>query len=879
MSFCRILFTSIIIFLPVQTFSQKRIYTTARTTSEFNIDGVFDENAWDTVDWSEDFIQREPHPEQLPSQNTKFKILYDNNFLYIAIRCFDSAPDSIVRRLSRRDTWDGDWIEINIDSYHDLRSGFSFNVNAEGVKSDETISNDDQWDPSWESIWQVKTSIDSFGWNAEFRIPFTQLRFGKQDNYIWGLQVNRRLFRKEEYSSWQYISPNATGWVHNFGELHGISNIKPNKQKDITPFVVGGLKSYQMNSDNPFADGKDLKGNIGVDGKFGITNDLTLDFTINPDFGQVEADPSEVNLSTFETKFQERRPFFIEGKSILSYTLTDGGTPMSNDNLVYSRRIGKKPSYDLGLDENEDEYAKYPESTTILGAFKLTGKTRKGWSIGLFESITQKEMAEIDSADVRHKQEVEPFTNYLAGRLQKDFNNSNTRVGIMATATNRKLDNALLVAEMPKEAYTGGFDLFHQWKDKTYYLTLKGAFSTIRGTKTAMLNYQTSSPHYLQRPDAPHLKVDSTRTNLEGNGGIFQIGKSGNSRWMYCTWITWRTQGLNLNDIGYMNRNDEIQEVAWVGFRQREPFSVFRNFNANINQWYGITLGNEKRYVGGNFNFQGMFKNYWSLGAGMSRDGKSISTETLRGGPSLQYDGITSFWASSNTDYRKKINFYLSFYSEFRDHGSAKYLSYALVTNYQATDALKISLEPGYNKRTDKIEYVKSLDDLPDPRYIRGTIDQTTLSIIVRCNYSITPDFSIQFYAMPFISAGKYNNSEFKYITNADASNFKNQFVTYNANQITYDSDNEIYEVDENLDGPVDNYTFDDPNFNIYDFNANLVIRWEYLPGSTMYLVWSQNRNTSDSSGDFSLGNDTKTLFDTYPTDVVMLKISYRFGL
>jgi hypothetical protein len=878
MIFIRLFLIFSIMLASLQSFSQKRTYITIRTGSDINIDGVFDEEAWNLVDWSEGFIQREPHAAQPATQNTKFKIIYDNNYLYCAIRCFDSAPDSIVSRLCRRDAFDGDWVEINIDSYHDLRSAFSFNVNAAGVKGDETVSNDDQWDSSWEPIWYVKTTIDSFGWNAEIKIPFTQLRFGKQDNYIWGFQVNRRLFRKEESSSWQYVSPNATGWVHNFGELHGISNIKPRKQKDITPYIVGGLKSYQRDSDNPFASGKDFFGNVGVDGKFGITNDLTLDFTINPDFGQVEADPSEVNLTTFETKFEERRPFFIEGKSILSYTLTDGGTPMSNDNLFYSRRIGKKPTYDLDLDENEDEYAKYPENTTILGAFKLTGKTKKGWSVGLFESVTQKEVAEIDSAGVRHKQDVEPSTNYLAGRLQKDFNGSNSRIGIILTATNRKLDDPYLLDEMPKEAYSGGFDLFHQWKDKTYYFTVKGAFSTIRGSKNAIYGYQTSSPHYFQRPDASHLRVDSTKTHLEGNGGIFQIGKAGNSRWMYCTWITWRSPGMNLNDEGYMNRNDEIQEIAWIGFRQREPFSIFRNFNANTNQWYGATFGNEKRYVGGNINFSSMFKNYWSLGGGISRDGKSISTETLRGGPSLQYDGITSYWANTNTDYRKKIHFYFNFYSEFRDYGNAEYLSYIIGSNYQATDALKISLEPGYTKRSDKIEYVSTLDDLAVPRYIRGTIEQTTLSMTVRCNFSITPDFSIQLYAMPFISAGKYKDSEFKYITDAGADNFEDQYMTYNASQLKYNSDDEEYEVDENLDGSTD-YTFDQPNFNVYDFNANLVIRWEYLPGSTLYLVWSQNRNTSDSNGNFSLNQDTKTLFDTYPKDVVLIKLSYRFGL
>jgi hypothetical protein len=872
----RFILTILVLVFSVHIYAQKRIYTTAKITSEPpRIDGVFNENIWGIVEWSDGFIQREPHEKEPATEDTHFKIVYDDNNLYVAIRCLDSAPDSIVRRMSRRDGFDGDWAEINIDSYHDLRTAYSFTINAAGVKGDEAVTNDGNWDSSWDPIWYAETSVDSFGWNAEIRIPFTQLRFGKQEEYVWGLQLNRRLFRKEEASSWQFISPNAPGWVHNFGELRGIANIEPKKQKEITPYIVGGLKSYQRNNNNPFADGKDLIGNIGVDGKVGLTNDLTLDFTINPDFGQVESDPSEVNLTTFETKFQERRPFFIEGKDILSFTATDGGTPLSNDNLFYSRRIGKKPSHNLELDEDNNEYANYPENTTILGAFKLTGKTRKGWSIGLFESTTQREMAEIDSAGIRYKEPVEPFTNYLAGRLQKNFNNSNTRLGIMLTATNRKLHDRVLADELPGEAYTGGIDLSHQWKDKTYYITFKTVFSTVKGTKKTITDIQTSSPHYFQRPGAPHIKVDSLRTHLDGNGGILQFGKAGNSKWMYCTWVTWRSPGLNLNDLGYMNRNDEIQEIMWVGYRQRKQFSIFRNLNFDANQWYGLTFGNERRYAGGNLQFQCVFVNYWSIGGGISRDGKSISTETLRGGPSLVYDGSTDIWANANTDQRKKFQFYFYYNSGFRDYGTAQYQSYTLGTNFQASNTLKISAEPGFTKRNDEIDYVNTLDDLPVARYIRGNIDQTTLSMTFRLNYCITPDFTMQFYAMSFISAGKY--SRFKYVSDAEAKEFNNRYVDYNDLQISYNAEDEKYEIDEKMDGKTD-YSFDQPNFNKFDFNANLVIRWEYLPGSTLFLVWSQNRNDSDSSGNFAYKEDVKTLFDKYPRDVFLVKLSYRFG-
>ena len=308
----RIYSICILIFIVhIHTYGQKRTYTTKKIQGQVpHIDGVLEDEAWELVEWSGNFRQREPYENQPATEDTEFKVLYDDNHIYFALRCFDSAPDSIVKIMSRRDGFDGDWIEVNIDSYHDLRTGFSFTVNAVGVKGDEAITNDSNWDSSWDPIWNVKTSVDADGWTAEMEIPLSQLRFGKKDEYVWGLQVNRRLYRKSEFSSWQFISPTASGWVHLFGELYGIENIQPKKQRDITPYLMAGFESYQRDYENPFAPGKEFLKNFGIDGKWGITNDFTLDFTINPDFGQIEADPSEVNLTTFETKFAERRPFF-----------------------------------------------------------------------------------------------------------------------------------------------------------------------------------------------------------------------------------------------------------------------------------------------------------------------------------------------------------------------------------------------------------------------------------------------------------------------------------------------------------------------------------------------------------------------------------------
>ncbi len=874
-------FIAIFIFLTHSLANDKRKYETKRIESaQPRIDGHLTDPVWEEVEWSGGFIQVSPYENAPPSQPTSFKIIYDDNNLYIAVRAYDSSPDSIVKRMSRRDEFDGDWIEINIDSYHDLRTAFSFTLNAAGVKGDEAITNDNNWDDSWDPIWYGKTSIDDEGWVAEIQIPLSQLRFSKKENYVWGLQVTRRIFRHEERSCWQFISPTASGWVHNFGEMYGISNISPKKQRDITPYTVAKYESYQPENGNPFADGSDFTPSIGLDGKFGITNDLTLDFTINPDFGQVEADPSEVNLTTFETFFPEKRTFFIEGKNILSHKVLGGGSPLSSDNLFYSRRIGKRPSNYPDVDSDEEEYSRIPDNTTILGAFKLTGKTTSGLSVGVLESVTQKEIAQIERKGIRSTEVAEPMTNYFAARIEQDMNNANTRLGAMITSTNRGLNSPEVKNIMVRNAYSGGINFNHKWNNQTYYFDANVVFSHVNGEPGAIHDLQTASPYYFQRPDARYVHVDSNRTSLSGFGGTIQAGKSGNGKLSYLMWLTWRSPGLNLNDIGYINRTDEIMEVYWAGYNQNEPFSIFRNANININQWYGWTWDLHYKYAGGNINGHVTYKNNWCTGLGISRDGTSLSTAALRGGPSMIYDGYTSYWGHIGTDSRRKIRVVFSYSGGQRDQKSATDNNYNLSTSLQISDAFKMSMEPGYSSYKDEIAYVSTIDDINPEKYIRGTLDQQTTSLTLRFTYNISPDFTIQYYAMPFISAGNYTN--FKYISNPRAQNYNERYIIYTANQIPENLNENIqdtYNIDENLDGTTD-YSFDNPNFNVRDFNSNLVIRWEYLPGSILYLVWSQNRNSTISNGHYSFSDDTYDLFmHTYPYDVFLIKLSYRFAL
>jgi hypothetical protein len=383
----------------------KKIYNTKFTPKAPQIDGVMDDECWNLVEWGGSFTQTQPYENKPPTQETAFKILYDDNNLYVFIRAYDTEPEKISRIMTRRDNFTGDMVEINIDSYFDKQTAFSFTAMASGAKGDEAVTlNGNNWDDSWNPVWFLGTSVDDKGWNAEMKIPLSQLRFGKKDEHVWGLQFMRHIYRDEERSNWQYVPKGSPGVVHLFGELHGIKNITPKHQIELLPYTVAKVERFEKTEGNPFLTGKSSSISAGLDGKIGLTNDLTLDFTINPDFGQVEADPSEVNLTAFESYFSERRPFFVEGKNIFQFqpNQTNVISKMGSDNLFYSRRIGRSPHYYPSV--SDTEYVKMPESSSIIGALKLSGKSKKGLSVGILESVTADEKAIIDNDGARRKE-------------------------------------------------------------------------------------------------------------------------------------------------------------------------------------------------------------------------------------------------------------------------------------------------------------------------------------------------------------------------------------------------------------------------------------------------------------------------------------------
>lgn len=857
------------------SFSQSlRVYHTARLEGQTpEIDGLLSEPVWETVEWSGDFTQREPYENQAPTQQSAVKVLYDDNNLYIAIRSFDSDPSKIERRLSRRDNFEGDWVAIAIDSYDDDLTAFSFGVTAAGVKVDGMATNDDDWDESWNPVYWVKVSIDELGWVAEFRIPYNQLRFADVEQHVWGFQVMRYIFRKEEMSLWQMIPRESSRWVSLFGEIQGINNINPKKEIEIIPYVMGSLETSEEEEGNPYAARTSWGYNAGLNGKVAVSNDLTLNYTVNPDFGQVEADPSEVNLSAYESYFEEKRPFFIEGANIYNFPLSGGGGgPSGRDNLFYSRRIGRNPSYEPELDD--DEYSKVADFSRILGAIKLSGKTRNGWSVGILESVTNVEYVEIDQDGYRHKEMAEPLTNYFNTRIQKDINEGNTVIGGMVTATNR-YNQATTVEFLPTAAYTGGVDFKNYWDEKSYYFSAKIAFSYVIGSTEAMTELQESSRRYFQRPDATHLEVDTTLTSLFGNGGSVEGGKIGGGNWRYGLRVNWRSPQLELNDMGYLRTSDNIHQSAWLKYVVFEPFGIFRNLEVGINQWSGWDYSGTNKWGGITLGVEAQFKNYFNADVGVNREIDELEIAELRGGPAVIFSGAWGMWGFMRTDQRKKLVGEVRGSYRIGDDDYKTSWNAGFGLDYRPFNSLLFSVEPNYNQTYEYSRYVETIELEDGNRYIMATLNRNTTLINIRIEFFLTPDLSIQYWGQPFLFAGDYS----KYMTVVDPGNsdYYEQFNEFTDDEISYDESTDYYEIDENSNGNVD-YSFENPDFSVYDYRSNLVLRWEYVPGSTVYLVWSQGKYGDDPYGEFDLPRQINNLLDATSNNIFLIKFSYRFS-
>ena len=847
------------------------------------IDGVLDEAEWQSVLYYSDFIQRDPVDGDPASEKTEFAILYDDEYLYVGIKAYSKDPSTIKGIMSRRDEeTPSDWLYVSLDSYDDNRTAFEFGLNPAGVKHDLRRYDDENRDSNWDALWEGRTTMMKNGWCAEFRIPFRELRFDSREKQTWGLQINRFIAEKNEDTYWTQISKEEQGWVSHYGELNGLEKIPRQRRVYITPYITGQYNKANYLRNPVHSNSFNTTGNLGADVKIGVTNNLTLDLTFNPDFGQVEADPAELNLGAFESYFSEKRPFFIEGGNIYNFGLGIGDGDNANNGLFYTRRIGRSPH---NYTEHDDGYETNPIATTILTAGKLSGKTSNGWSIGVMDALANKETGKVEfENDSSFTEVVEPLTNYFVTRLQKDFREGNTTVGGMFTATNRKIDTPDL-NWLHSDAYGGGLDINHRFLDSKYLLEAAVAATNVIGSQEALLETQAGSSHYYQRPDAGHLSVDSSKTNLQGYAHKLAIWKMGGDHWRYMIGEQVTSPGFEPNDIGYNRETDEQAIFAWAQYREDNPGKYFQSYRYNFNIWRGSSFGSESPNYGGNININSILKSYWNIGGGLNIGGPAWHRYALWGGPTLRMDTNMNSWINLGSDHRKPVTANFQGYYGGQTTGSRFYGINPNMT-WRPTNNFSMRLFLSYRVLDDNWstwgDYEVIVDE-QDPNstgdYLMSDILQKTLSATLRLDFTIRPNLTIQFYGSPYVSAGKFFN--FKKVVDAHSNSFDERYEEYVNGETTFDAENDEWLIDSDMDG-ITNYTVGNYDFNYKQFNSNMVVRWEYLPGSTLYLVWSNGSAEyleGMGMGKMKFLSDVKSITKLDAENIVMLKFSYLLNI
>ena len=810
-----------------------------RTTSAIRVTNGLNDDVWRDAASAADFLQREPNEGAAPSQRTEFRVAYDASRLYVRVRAFDTDPGKIAGYLTRRDEDSpSDWIHVMIDSYHDRRTAYEFAVNPAGVKADRYWFNDTNDDRSWDAVWDVSVSRDASGWTAEFRIPFSQLRFSPSEANTFGFAVVRDIGRLKETSTWPLLARSASGFVSSFGELGGLTMTAAPKRLELVPYTVANL-TRQPTAGNPLLDRSAADAALGLDFKYALTSGLTLTSTINPDFGQVEADPAVVNLTAFETFFSERRPFFVEGSGNFQLGLD---CPDCNG-LFYSRRVGRSPQGTGELPSGDHIYTDVPPQTTILGAAKLTGRIGR-FSIGALQAVTQQEAARVMDGPNRFSRPVEPLASYSVARARREFANQSS-IGFMLTAANRRLVNGLEF--LPRRAYSGGVDWDGRFKSD-YSLTGIWAGSSVRGDARAIADLQENSRHYFQRPDLNADHLDTARTSLDGDAGRIGISKIGGKKVHFNFSVGFKSPGFDVNDLGFFRRADERTTRSWVQIRSDVPTRWFRNRSLNFNQFAAWNADGDRLENNANINGNVTFVNNWEAGGGTDLSRAAFDDRLTRGGPGGRVEGLKVGWVWMNTDNRRPV-FMNIFVGGGRDGLGSWFRDINPDLSVRPMTALTLTTGVNFSRNTSDHQWVARVTDTTD-HYVFSRLQQTTVGVTMRANYTVSPTLSLQLYAQPFVSGGGYTG--FKELIDGRNPNYLQRYAPF------------AYR--------------DNPDFNYKSFRTTNVLRWELRPGSTLFVVWQQGREDSASNGDFRFKRDFRGIFGVQPRNVLLVKLAYWFN-
>ena len=886
----------------VQTSSTSLPVATASSLiGPINIDGKLDEAAWARATPITDFRQQQPHEGAPASQRTEVRVLFDERALYIGARMFDSlGVRGIHAPVTRRDqlldsngnngsfnSLTTDKLAIVLDPYHNRIDAVRFEVNPAGVRGDQYNG-----DPSWDPIWEAATHVDSLGWTAEMRIPYSQLRFSRDSLQTWGMQIWRYTDRLHEQDMWSFRKLSEAGGPAYYGSLSGLRIGAQPRQLEVLPYVVSREQFKYAPPGDPYHSSRYGRVTAGADLKYLLTSSLALDATVNPDFGQVEVDPATINLSAYETYYQEKRPFFVAGSSAFDFGDFNCFFCSNTSSLdaFYSRRIGRPPQLNPYVG-SVAEFADTPDKTTILGAAKITGRTKAGYTIGLLDAVTGRETARYLTAPgaAEQTQAVEPLTNYFVGRAKKDLNQGATTIGGVFTSTLRKLGDTIVSDRLRSHAEAGGIDWNHRWAQRSYSWIGSALVSDVAGSTSAIDLTQRSSAHYFQRPDRRvttdglfGTTYDPAANSLRGYGFYTRVAKD-NGFWLWETSQNWRSPGYETNDLSFLGRADYKWMNANIGSQWSTPGSWYREVAWLVGAQQQFNYDGDRTDAQAQAYYETMFLNYWKVRSFYIYHPTVFDDRLTRGGPVVKRNGYNFVELEVSTDARQAAVFDLSVQGGRGTDSPTHTLILQPGVALKPAGNVFISLSPSFSADENAAQYVTAVTDptatsFYGKRYVFSFIKTRTLSLDTRVNWTFNPNLTLQLFAQPFIASGAYSSfREF-----AAPRTFRKVVYGQDVGTITRtpatSSTGASYTVDPDGAGPAAPFSFGDPDFTFRSLIGNAVVRWEYRPGSTVFFVWTQSRTGSDPNGNFDFGAQKSAIFRDRPTNVFQIKVNYWIG-
>ena len=872
---------------PTQVPSARAVLATAHVA----VDGKLDEAAWTSATPITQFTQSQPEEGKPSALATEVRFLFDDEALYVAARLGEPQGRASIRApLARRDqllasngdngsfnSLTTDKIVISLDPYHNHLDQVLFEINPAGVRGD-ALNGDASWDP----VWEAAAVIGDDGWTAEMRIPYSQLRFSRDSIQTWGLQVMRVADRINEQSTWSFRRRDQSGGSPYYGHLEGLVITERPRQVELLPYVVTGAQFKYTSASNPYRGTRDGRFNAGADVKYNLTSNLTLDATINPDFGQVEVDPASLNLSAYETFYDEKRPFFVANRGAFGFSGTSCYfcSNFSSLSPFYSRRVGRPPQLN-GYVSSTSTFADTPDDATILGAAKITGRTSNGFTVGLMEALAGKEESRYlpIAGGAQQLQVVEPMTNYFVGRVRKDLRQGATQVGVIATSAIRSLEeDAILTPTLRSNATTAGVDWSHAWNNRRYRWRGGILGTRVEGSTAAITATQLSAAHYYQRPDRNEVLLDPTATSMTGLGAYTRVAKE-NGNWLWEVMENARTAGYETNDLGFLDRTDYAQTTANIAYSQTRPNQWFRSQFAILGGIQQYNLDGVNTDAQRQLYWSAQFLNYWNWRSFVIHVPRHYDDRITRGGPIVKSIGYDFMHLQLSTDARRNAVFDIQV-EPSRSPDGTRGLSVVPGVALKPAANVFVQLSPSYRYSENGQQYLLRQPDPTAPtgfagnRYVFGNVTTRTISLDTRVNWTLRPTVTLQVFAQPFVDAGDYHSFREYAATKTDV------VLDYGTDigTITQDATTKRYTVDPDGAGPANSFSFADPNFTSRSLRGTSVLRWEYRPGSTLFFVWTQQRSGYAAFGDYDFSRDSKAMLADRPDNVFLVKATYWLG-